>query len=211
MIKELMSKVELTVDGDLYFNTEVALAVLLLEGVLFTNCSWDRGNHVDQNQSRLIVNCSDVFDWGCADGEPLLQNDIELLYKMWVHDQSYGSSVFVMIMRNMMPQPPVEKKIRESGVWDLEALQLRKNNCPLNLVSKPFDGGVVSKDDFDDAVDQWHESNIEASLHEYLGLTEDEFKKIIEAKGPIITSLILNRRELSKQVAWNVIRLNTRA
>jgi hypothetical protein len=208
MIKELMSRVETIVDSDVYFNVEVALVVLLLEGVLFTNCPWNQAglSHVDQGQSRLIINCSDVFDWGCADGEPLLQSDIELLYKMWKRDPSHGSAVFTMIMRNMMPQPPVEKQIRESGLWDLDSLILRKNDCPINLASKPFNGGTISKVDFHDAIDQWHESNSTNNLHVYIGFTWDEYRKIIENKIYDITTLILSRRELSKQIAWNTIR-----
>ena len=37
-----------------------------------------------------------------------------------------------------------------------------------------------SEQDLDDLVDKWHESDSKLSLREYLGMTEEEFKKFVE-------------------------------
>lgn len=119
------------------FEEEAALAHLLINEVVFLNSFWWKNKddpRADGNwtkeESEFIsvnVNCNDVFAWGCADAESLQYNEIENLYRMWVKDSAWGPAIWCMIKRNQMPQKPVEKIIREAGIWDLDKLQLGNN------------------------------------------------------------------------------------
>jgi len=40
--------------------------------------------------------------------------------------------------------------------------------------------GKVSSSDIDNFIDIWHESNSELTLHEFLGMTEREYKQWVE-------------------------------
>ena len=66
------------------FNAQKALAFLLLEDQLFLNTrryienDWDPKEKqvvADKPTTVIFLNCSDVFAWGCADGEDLLNDD----------------------------------------------------------------------------------------------------------------------------------------
>ena len=51
----------------------------------------------------------------------------------------------------------------------------------------------VRSDDIDDFVKEWHESKSELSIHEFLGMTEDEYKLWVEQ--PEILEAILTARQ----------------
>lgn len=103
---------------------EQALALLLLnEDIVLLS-----------NEGRIVpmVNCSDVFAWGCADAEdiPLLGFDDEMekpfwdLYEMVRGDPKWGSTQWCILKRKQRPQKPVERDMRDQGVWLPEFDQL---------------------------------------------------------------------------------------
>lgn len=122
-------RVQAHADVEMVFEEEAALAHLLMNEVVFLNSHWWKEEWPEEARKRtsLNVNCNDVFAWGCADAESMLHDDIENLYRMWLKDPAWGSAVWCMIRRNQMPQKPVEKRIRDAGIWDLDALKLGGN------------------------------------------------------------------------------------
>lgn len=134
-------------DKELIFEEEAALAQLLLNEVIHLNSFWwkyEELGEYDQEARRFAMNakpdatwtkeesqlaslnvgCNDVFAWGCSDSEELPYLEIENLWRMWRKDPAWGSAVWCMIRRKHMPQRPVEKRIRDAGIWDLDALKL---------------------------------------------------------------------------------------
>lgn len=126
------------------FEEDRALAQLLLEEVVFRNTFWHEKDWPEDARkgSCFYVNCNDLFMWGCSDAEPLDLSDsaqLRNLYEFWIKDRKDGAAVWCMISRSIMPQRPYEKKIRDAGIWDLDAIQkehgLRTNYdyCQLKL------------------------------------------------------------------------------
>ena len=69
------------------------------------------------------VDVSDVFAWGCWDVQTIALGQVEEVFGFWSRDRVWGPSVWAMILRREMPQGPVEHRIRQGGVWDLDALR----------------------------------------------------------------------------------------
>ena len=115
------------------FNAELALALLLINEVIFMNDHWWEKGWPEEARAKtsLNVNCSDVFAWGCADAEEIDFRDLESLYRLWIRDPVWGSTVWCIKKRKELPQTPVVKSMREAG-WDLAALKsefdLRENH-----------------------------------------------------------------------------------
>lgn len=111
-------------DTEIRFEAEQALAMLLLNEVIFLNSHhWEDEWPAEARATAYLgVNCNDVFAWGCSDAEGAGYADLETVYRYWRKDPSWGPSVWCMIKRREMPQRPVEKRIREEGIWDLDAL-----------------------------------------------------------------------------------------
>lgn len=111
-------------DTEIRFEAEQGLALLLLNEVVFLNSHhWeDEWPAQARAAASLNVNCNDVFAWGCADAEEAAYADLETVYRHWRRDPYWGTAIWCMIKRREMPQRPVERRIREAGVWDLDAL-----------------------------------------------------------------------------------------
>jgi len=62
-----------------------------------------------------------VFAWGVADAEELNYKDLQEVWKYYKKDPDWGTAVWCMKKRGQMPQGPVEKRIRDKGIWDLDA------------------------------------------------------------------------------------------
>ena len=118
------------IDKEIIFEESIALGHLLINEVIFINDHWweDEWPEKAKKSISLNVNCNDVFMWGCADAEELPYSELENLYNMWKKDPVWGSVVWCMIRRELMPQKPVEDIIKKMGIWDLKALKLKKNN-----------------------------------------------------------------------------------
>lgn len=129
-----------------YCNEEQCLARLLKDEVLFCNqreyldidfITDEKGvvkgskpsMEIAGRTTILFVNCNDLFAWGCADSEDLLNEEIGPLYKMHMSDPEYGASKWCCIKRNMKPQKPIVDRWKKAGRWDdqMEALQDNPN------------------------------------------------------------------------------------
>jgi hypothetical protein len=121
--------IEYEIEGVKYFETETAIATLLIESIIFLNSfHWEEEwNKEAKDKVSLNVNCSDVFAWGCADAETLDYKDIEDLFNHFKKDNLWGSSVWCIKKRKLMPQKPVYDKIMEIGIWNLDGMELKKN------------------------------------------------------------------------------------
>lgn len=130
------------------FEQEPALALLLLNEVIFLNSNWWEHCWPEgaKKTTALCVDCSDVFMWGCADAETITLDELEELFGWWEKDEQWGAAVWCMIKRREMPQRPVEDRIRQRGMIDLDAVQaehnLRKNHA--NGIS-----GVLARHQYD--------------------------------------------------------------
>jgi hypothetical protein len=111
------------------FERELALAELLLAGVVFLNNHWWEDNWPEKAKDTISMNivCNDVFAWGTADLEEASYRDICSIWGHWKIDPIWGTAVWCMKKKKLMPQKPVEKLIREAGIWDLDAMELDEN------------------------------------------------------------------------------------
>ncbi|OJY66474.1 hypothetical protein [Rhizobium sp. 60-20] len=114
---------------EMVFEKDRALAELLHKEVIFLNSFWWEKELPERIQESInvLVQCSDIFAWACADAEPLPYAEIERLWRMWKTDQHWGPAVWCMLRRKQMPQKPVEAAIRKAGIWDLDSLNLEDN------------------------------------------------------------------------------------
>jgi hypothetical protein len=103
-----------------HFEAEPALALLLINDVVFLNSHWGKGDWPEaaRKTTSLNVNCNDIFAWACADAEPLQYDDIETVYRMWRSDPAWGAAKWCAIRRNQKPQPPVIAAMKKAGSWD---------------------------------------------------------------------------------------------
>lgn len=111
------------------FEEEGALAILLLNGVIFLNSHhWlDDWPEDAKKRTSLNVNTNDIFMWGCADAETIDFADIEAVYRAWKKDPVWGTAVWACQRNNLMPQKPVYDRIKAAGIWDLDSMGLREN------------------------------------------------------------------------------------
>ncbi len=108
-----------------YIEEEEIIAILLLERVLFVNNGWwyeEENKPWQKDAVTLHVNCNDVFAWGCADSEDVTHGELRELYEMYLKDKNSGSDAWCIKKRKQLPQSPVEKAMREKGIWDLDKL-----------------------------------------------------------------------------------------
>lgn len=129
--------IEWDMDGKMQFEAEPALALLLANDVVFLNSYWmeEEWPKAAKDAINIIVNCNDVFAWGCADGERLPYDELENLYKMWKKDPAWGAAIWCMIQRKQMPQKPVEERVRKAGIWDLDKLGLGPNTMDADVTA----------------------------------------------------------------------------
>jgi hypothetical protein len=111
------------------FEVEKGLAVLLAEEVAFLNTNWWEKTWPEPAQKTfaVCVSCNDIFVWASADAERILYEDVESVYKYYKKDPIWGTAVWCMLKRNMMPQYPVYKDIVAAGIWQLDLMELPPN------------------------------------------------------------------------------------
>lgn len=111
---------------------ENILAYLLREDVVFMNF---RDYHLktknfEHNGSTIVIfqNCSDVFMWGCADGEDIeTEEQLILLYLLYIDNKQWGNMKWACMRRNMQPQAPIRRDMKKTGYWDDVLENLGKN------------------------------------------------------------------------------------
>ena len=119
----------ITLDGVEHCNSELALADLLREEVLFCNSRV----YLNPNGSKaeetvlLFVVANDVFVWGCADAEPFTLDEIGPLWRAWHLDKKWGVVRWLCKHRNEQPQAPVARDMRAHGAWSDEMESLPDN------------------------------------------------------------------------------------
>lgn len=111
------------------FDNKLALAFLLAKDCVFLNSYWweDKWPEDAQKRTAICVNCNDIFAWGCADAEDMFYSELRDLWEHYIKDPEWGTAVWCMKRRKLMPQPPVEDRIRKAGIWDLDGMDLRSN------------------------------------------------------------------------------------
>lgn len=60
----------------------------------------------------FLVNCNDVFYWGCSDCEELTPENRDIFVKACEEARSYGPELFVARVRNMRPQGAIYKGMK---------------------------------------------------------------------------------------------------
>ena len=101
-----------------YFDDGEAVAQLLQNNIVFIN--YEQG---------VIVNCNDIFAWAVADGERLEnETEVEELYKLCMQYPTYGSVIWCCKKRNMQPQSPVAKRMKELNEWPIYLDRLQENS-----------------------------------------------------------------------------------
>lgn len=72
----------------------------------------------------IILNCNDVFYWGCADQEVVTLDELLTLTAMVKEDGRYGSVKWVCKKRNQKPQKPLVSRMKKDNAWNDEMEKL---------------------------------------------------------------------------------------
>ena len=105
---------------------EALSQMLASDGLLFVSGGAGPFFKIDEKDkipASIYVNCNDLWIWACADAEPLPMDQIGIFYKAWKADGE-GVKQWCCVQRDMQPQEPIRKNMREAGTWTdvLEAL-----------------------------------------------------------------------------------------
>ena len=105
------------------FDEGAALALLLQKEIAFLNSFWWEKacpEHIQKAISVSVV-CNDTFCYASSDAEGLSYDQIKPLYEMWVRDPDYGSMVWCMVQRRMLPLDPYHVAL--SKHWNLDTFK----------------------------------------------------------------------------------------
>ena len=118
------------VDGKEYPKETSIVIKLLQDDVLFVMGSGQFFDAPDDKQpAALYVNCNDLFEWACADCEPLPVNELLPIIKMHLADPKWGTVKWSCIRRNLQPQLPIVERMKNDGAWD-DAMESLPKNSP---------------------------------------------------------------------------------
>lgn len=109
---------------------ETMLAILLVNDEIVINNFWwkkDWPKEAQEKATSLAVICNDVFAWGASDCQSMTVFDIPSVFEYWEKDPTWGTAVWCIKKRNMLPQKPVYEAIQNAGIWDLDVLGLPPN------------------------------------------------------------------------------------
>ena len=79
----------------------------------------------------VILLCNDLFYWGMADCEAISsEEDLISIWKHHCDDPEYGTLKWCCKRRNMKPQKPYIKLMKDAGLWtdEMEALPVNDGN-----------------------------------------------------------------------------------
>lgn len=113
---------------DIEIDGEEALAVLLINGMVFLNAPWWMKEWPEEarNSVGVHVNCNDVFAWGASDAETLEYKDLDSLFEHFIKDEIWGTAVWCIRKRGFYPQKQIYNSIQALGKWDLDKMNLKK-------------------------------------------------------------------------------------
>jgi len=116
-------------DGEEEFDYQKGLAVLLIEEKIILNNNWWMKEWDKEFREMFSINldCSDVFAWGCADAETFNFDELEDVFNHYEKDNDWGTQIWCIKKRNMLPQEPVFDIIQKEGIWDLTTMNLDNN------------------------------------------------------------------------------------
>lgn len=125
--KKLDEPVEVT-----WHDEDAMIAHMLLDNTLWTRSAHYIGNKDSQYEFKgdgiiVLLGCNDIFAWGCADSEELPHDKVPELFMLWHENHQWGPAKWCCIKRNEKPQRPVEKAMREAGIWDAQMDALPEN------------------------------------------------------------------------------------
>lgn len=109
------------------FREDIAAAILLADGVLFTNTSND-----DDPTLCCYINCNDIFA-PAADAESVEECELETLWRCYDEDPSWGYALWVLLRRQMLPWDRVLEKLKtpklgadlsQWEMWDIDDIIL---------------------------------------------------------------------------------------
>jgi len=112
-------------DGEEFCVADIIVAELLNNEVLMCLGAQDQDG---KSTIGIFLNCSDVFAWGCADCEPITQEDLPSLYRMCRADPKYGDIKWVCKKANLQPQRALADIMKAAGCWEPWMDELGKNN-----------------------------------------------------------------------------------
>lgn len=115
-------------DGTELCREELALSILLKEGVLFCN---ERETifqgEKEESTVVLYVICNEVFCPIAADAESLKVNEIGNLYKIFKEHGHTGVYKWCCIQRGEQPSYNVVQEFKDANIWDEQMEKLRPN------------------------------------------------------------------------------------
>jgi len=113
--------------------TDDKIKILFLDDQVFFNSRWHEEKELPHKYKKyskyavMFVNCSDVFAWGFADAQDIYYDEIDDLYQQYSLNAEYGSSVWSIKKRGMMPQKPMYDQIMSLNIWNLDDMGLKDN------------------------------------------------------------------------------------
>ena len=120
-----------------FFDEDYAVAYMLVHGILMLGSGkyiederYDIEMSLEPETTLILVDCSDLFAWGCCDYQEVPRDKLADLFDMWYGDRRWGSDKWCCEQRNQKPQEAVVDVMKEAGVWDdiMENLQENEND-----------------------------------------------------------------------------------
>lgn len=129
VIEDLTPEPYFDFDESMVFEEDQVIALFLQTGIIFSNSYWSMKHWPEEARTKtaLFVICNDIFAWACADAEEIDYDEFETLYAYYKKDDNFGSSVWCIKKRGIMPQKPVYEAIMREGIWDLDKMKLKPN------------------------------------------------------------------------------------
>lgn len=108
------------------FEPDIALRYLLSKDILVVNSFWWKKDWPEDAKKMISfgVNCSDTFNYACADAEELLYEELEDLYQHVIKDDIWGSTVWCIKKRQRKPILEICTELLKNPLWKDELYDL---------------------------------------------------------------------------------------
>lgn len=113
---------------------EEAMLILMASGIIIPLSAGEK----EERTIGLFVNCNDTFYYACADAEPIppvgfgyeSEQPFWKLYDLCREFGSSGAVIWASERRGMLPIQRLCKRMKESGEWPKEMIDLELKNKP---------------------------------------------------------------------------------